>query len=179
MRGHSAAVTSLVIAPHRGLVYSSSLDSTIRVWAIPPPQHTTYSPYEFGTTRGELVGHTDAVWGLTLLREGSLLVSCGADGMVKVWDVGGVGPGSLRLSWGYGGVGADSASTSEETDVLGATAVEAIKTNLKWVAVAYRNATVKIFEADSGKEVATLQAEGIGEYYKCFFQSLVGSDQAP
>lgn len=161
LRGHSAPVTSLVIAPHRGLVYSSSLDSTIRVWAIPPPQHTTYSPYEFATTRGELVGHTDAVWGLTLLREGSLLVSCGADGMVKVWDVGGVGPGSLRLSWGYGGVGVDSASTSEEGDVLGATAVEAIKTNLKWVAVAYRNATVKIFEVDSGKEVATLQADGV------------------
>jgi striatin 1/3/4 len=84
--------------------------------------------------------------------------------MVKVWDVGGVGPGSLRLSWGYNGVGVDPASTSEETDVLGATVVEAIKTNLKCVAVGYRNATVKIFEVDSGKEVALLQADGVGEY---------------
>lgn len=84
--------------------------------------------------------------------------------MVKVWDVGGVGPGSLRLSWGYGGMGVDSASTSEDNDILGATAVKAIKTNLKWVAVAYRNATVKIFEVDSGKEVAALRAEGIGKY---------------
>jgi striatin 1/3/4 len=83
--------------------------------------------------------------------------------MVKVWDVGGVGPGSLRLSWGYGGISVDSASASEESDVLGATAVEAIKTNLKWVAVGYRNATVKIFEVDSGKEVALLQADGAGE----------------
>jgi hypothetical protein len=92
--------------------------------------------------------------------------------MVKVWDVGGVGPGSLRLTWGYGGIGVDPASTSEETDVLGATAVEAIKTNLKSVAVAYRNATVKIFEVDSGKEAALLQADGVGEYYPSLFNGL-------
>ncbi|CAG8753054.1 5649_t:CDS:2, partial [Acaulospora colombiana] len=162
LRGHSAAVTSLAIAPHRGLVYSASLDSTIRVWSIPSLQHATYSPYDPSTTRGELVGHTDAVWGLTLLREGSLLVSCGADGMVKVWDVGGIGPGSLRSSWGYGGVGVEAASDSEGKDVIGATAVESILTNLKWVAVAYRNGIVKIFDAEAGKEVAALQADETG-----------------
>ncbi|PVF98599.1 WD40 repeat-like protein [Serendipita vermifera] len=159
LRGHSAAVTSLAIAPHRGLVYSASLDSTIRVWSIPSSQHTTYSPYDPSTTRGELVGHTDAVWGLTLLREGSLLVSCGADGMVKVWDVGGIGPGSLRSSWGYNGIGAETGSGTEEKDIIGATAVESIMTNLKWVAVAYRNGIVKIFDAEIGKEVAALQAD--------------------
>lgn len=159
LRGHSASITSLAVAPHHGIVYSASLDSTIRVWAIPPPQHTTYSPYEAATSQGELVGHTDAVWGIALLREGSILVSCGADGMVKVWDVGTSRPGSLRLSWGYGGVGVDVASGSAETDVIGATAVEAIKTNLKWVAVAYRNGIVKIFEVETGKEVAALESE--------------------
>lgn len=163
MRGHSAAVTSLAIALHRGIVYSASLDSTIRVWAVPPPQHSTYSPYEAATSRGELVGHTDAVWGLSLIRDGSMLVSCGADGMVKVWDVGGVGPGSLRLSWGYGGVGVDPASSSSEKDVIGATVVEGIKTNLKWVAVGYRDGIVKIFDVETGKEVALLQADGLGK----------------
>jgi striatin 1/3/4 len=156
------------MAPHRGLVYSASLDSTIRVWAIPSPQHTTYSPYDAATSRGELVGHTDAVWGLALLREGSLLVSCGADGMVKVWDVGGIGPGSLRSSWGYGGIGAETAPGAEEKDIIGATAVESILTNLKWVAVAYRNGLVKIFDAEAGKEVATLQAEETGKFFSNF-----------
>ena len=165
LRGHSAPITSLAIAPHHGIVYSASLDSTIRVWAIPPPQHTTYSPYEAATSQGELVGHTDAVWGVALLREGSILVSCGADGMVKVWDVGTSRPGSLRLSWGYGGVGVDVASGSSETDVIGATAVEAVKTNLKWVAVAYRNGVVKIFEVETGKEVATLESETKGQHF--------------
>lgn len=118
------------------------------------------------TSRGELVGHTDAVWGLSLMREGSLLVSCGADGVVKVWDVGGVGPGSLRLSWGYGGATGDAPSSSESgAEVVGATAVEAIKTMLKWVAVGFRDSVVKIFEVESGKEVSALQVDGIGQ---CF-----------
>jgi striatin 1/3/4 len=165
LRGHSAPITCLAIAPHRGLLYSASLDSTIRVWTIPPPHHTTYSPYEPLTSRGDLVGHTDAVWGLSLMREGSLLVSCGADGMVKVWDVGGAGPGSLRLSWGYGGAaGVDVPGSSEAgAEVVGATAVEAIKTVLRWVAVGYRDSVVKIFDVESGKEIAALQVDGVGE----------------
>ncbi|KAG8768877.1 hypothetical protein FRC15_004886 [Serendipita sp. 397] len=159
LRGHSEAVTSIAIAPHRGYLYSGSLDSTIRVWLIPPPQHSTYSPYEPLTAQKELIGHTDAVWGLALLREGSLLVSCSADGTVKVWDVTSI-PGALRLTWGYNGVGVDSASGSDEKDVIGATTVEAIKTNLKWVAVGYNDGVVKIFDVETGKEVAALQAEG-------------------
>ncbi|KAG8821781.1 hypothetical protein FRC19_007261 [Serendipita sp. 401] len=149
----------IAIAPHRGYLYSGSLDSTIRVWLIPPPQHSTYSPYEPLTAQKELIGHTDAVWGLALLREGSLLVSCSADGTVKVWDVTSI-PGALRLTWGYNGVGVDSASGSDEKDVIGATTVEAIKTNLKWVAVGYNDGVVKIFDVETGKEVAALQAEG-------------------
>ncbi|KAG8790119.1 hypothetical protein FRC17_009007, partial [Serendipita sp. 399] len=158
LRGHSEPITSIVVAPHRGFLYSGSLDSTIRVWLIPPPQHSTYSPYEPLTTQGELVGHTDAVWGLAVLREGSLLVSCSADGTVKVWDITST-PGALRLTWGYNGVGVDSASGSDEKDVIGATTVEAIKTNLKWIAVGYKDGVVKIFDVETGKEVAAMQAE--------------------
>lgn len=171
LRGHGAAITSIAIAPHRGLVYSASLDATIHVWAIPNTQHTTYSPYESSTSRGPLIGHSDAVWDLSLLREGSMLVSCGADGMVKVWDVGTAAnsPGNLRLSWGYTGTGtfesAASTSSAASEDVVGATVVEGIKTNLRMVAVAYCNAVIKLFDVENGKELGQLPSDSYGKLY--------------
>jgi len=142
-------------------LYSASLDSSIRVWRLPNPNHTTYAAYDATRSKGVLVGHTDAVWDLALIRDEGVLVSCGADGAVKVWDVGLLtSAGALRLTWGYAGLGAEDENESESKDEpLGATTVEAIKTDLKKVAVAYRNAVVKIFDIDTGKEVGRLQSD--------------------
>ncbi|KAG8217216.1 WD40-repeat-containing domain protein [Butyriboletus roseoflavus] len=159
LRGHSAAITRLVHSPTRQLLYSASLDSSIRVWALPLPSHTTYAPYDESSSRGELVGHTDAVWDLALVRDESTLVSCGAEGVVKVWDVSGPEAGSLRLSWGYSGLEREGTDGEDEKDDRGATAVEAIKTDLKKVAVAYQNAVVKIFDIETGKEVSRLATD--------------------
>jgi len=109
--------------------------------------------------RGELIGHTDAVWDLALVKDENTLISCGAEGTVKVWDVGcPSGGGSLKLSWRWNGL--DSNSDLEiEADVSGATSVEVLKTDLKKVAVAYQNAVVKIFDIETGKEQTRLQSD--------------------
>ncbi|EGO21685.1 hypothetical protein SERLADRAFT_474407 [Serpula lacrymans var. lacrymans S7.9] len=160
LRGHSAAITRLVHSPSKQLLYSASLDSSIRIWALPSSSHTTYAPYDETSARGELIGHTDAVWDLALVRDESTLISCGAEGAVKIWDVSGPsGGGSLRLTWGYHGL--DSVEhVAEDADAPGATAVEAIKADLKKVAVAYQNAVVKIFDIESGKELSRLPTDG-------------------
>ncbi|KAH9946343.1 WD40 repeat-like protein [Epithele typhae] len=161
LRGHSAAITRLVHSPTKGLLYSASLDSSIRVWALPAPSHTTYAPYDATRARGELIGHTDAVWDLALARDESTLISCGAEGSVKVWDVSGPsGGGSLKLSWLYDGLETPS-DLSPEGDQPGATAVEAIKTDLKKVAVGYQNAVIKVFDIESGKELSKFQVDPV------------------
>ena len=100
------------------------------------------------------------MWDLALVRDEGTLISCGAEGAVKVWDVSGPsGGGSLKLSWAYEGVDGQQSSQEENTDAPGATAVEAIKTDLKKVAVAYQNAAIKIFDIESGKEVIRLQTD--------------------
>jgi len=129
------------------------------VWALPSPSHTTYAPYDETCARGELIGHTDAVWDLALVRDESTLISCGSEGAVKVWDVSGPsGGGSLRLSWGWSGLDSQDESGSE-SEAPGATAVEAIKADLKKIAVAYQNAVVKIFDIETGKEVSRLPSD--------------------
>ena len=162
LRGHSAPITRLVHAPSKNLLYSASMDSSIRVWALPPAMHTTYVPYDATRARGELIGHTDAVWDLTLVRDENTLISCGAEGSVQVWDVSGPsGGGSLRLSWSYDGLDntAEGELSADNGDVPGASAVEAIKTDLKKVAVAYQNAVIKIFDIETGKEVIKLNPD--------------------
>jgi striatin 1/3/4 len=125
---------------------------------LPSPSHTTYAPYDDTRIRGELVGHTDAVWGLALLRDENTLVSCGAEGSVKVWDVSSLsGGGSLRLTWGFNGL--ESQEETQDSNSPGATAIEALKTDLRKVAVAYQNAVVKIFEVETGKELLRLPSD--------------------
>lgn len=159
LRGHSAAITRLIHSPSKYLLYSASLDSSIRVWALPTPSHTTYAPYDETRVRGELIGHTDAVWDLALVKDENTLVSCGAEGTVKVWDVGGPsGGGSLKLSWRWNGLDSNN-DFEDEADVSGATSVEVLKTDFKKVAVAYQNAVVKIFDIETGKEQIRLQSD--------------------
>ncbi|KAJ7632250.1 WD40-repeat-containing domain protein [Roridomyces roridus] len=159
LRGHSAAITRLIHAPSKQLLYSASLDSSIRVWALPSPSHTTYAPYDETRARGELIGHTDAVWDLALVRDESTLISCGAEGTVKVWDVSGPsGGGSLKLTWAWSGL-ENADELQEDMDAPGATAVEALKVDLKKVAVAYQNAVVKIFDIENGKELSRLPTD--------------------
>lgn len=109
--------------------------------------------------RGELIGHTDAVWDLALVKDENTLISCGAEGAVKVWDVcGPSGGGSLKLSWRWNGLDNDN-DLEDDIDVPGATSVEVLKTDLKRVAVAYQNAVVKIFEIETGKEMIRLPSD--------------------
>lgn len=111
------------------------------------------------------------------MRDECTLISGGAEGAVKVWDVSdSSGRGSLRLSWTYNGVDYDG---EESDDLPGVTAVEAIKVDLKKVAVAYQNATIKIFDIVHGKELAVLHGEsGSGKlvHLMCLSHLTVPSD---
>jgi len=58
--------------------------------------------------------------------------------------------GTLKLSWTYYGLEHDG---DEREDVPGATAVEAIKVDLKKVAVAYQNSAIKVFDIEDGESL--------------------------
>lgn len=159
LRGHVAPITCLVHAPSKNLLYSASIDSTIRIWALPDKSIPAYSAYDASRALGELVGHTDAVWDLALIRDETLLVSCGAEGTVKVWDLSSPPFESLRASWGYYGLKEEDDVEHPSQKQIGATCLEPIKTDLRKIAVAYQDATVKIFDVDLGKELSVFNTE--------------------
>ncbi|KAJ7871503.1 WD40-repeat-containing domain protein [Mycena olivaceomarginata] len=168
LRNHLDAVRALAFHPHELALATGGDDCTVKIWRMDvaglassasrptteiEPQLTlrghsaaiTRTDTRATRARGELIGHTDAVWDLALVRDESTLISCGAEGTVKVWDVSGPsGGGSLKLT---------------DADTPGATAVEALKVDLKKVAVAYQNAVVKIFDIENGKELSRLATD--------------------
>lgn len=97
-RGHTAPVTSVLISSPLKLVFSASLDSSIRIWTLPDPSRDPYGPYDPSTSVQTLVGHTEAIWDLRLLPSlasfaapktakdpSPRLASCSADGSVRIW----------------------------------------------------------------------------------------------
>ena len=103
-RGHTAAITSVLASSALQLVFSASLDSTIRIWKLPSPDRDPYGSYDPSLSVQKLIGHSEAIWDLCLLpnqssgQSQSRLASASADGTVKVWTSEGGRPWSLLAS---------------------------------------------------------------------------------
>ncbi|XP_041427984.1 striatin 3 L homeolog isoform X2 [Xenopus laevis] len=85
-RAHIGSVLSLVVGCSGEHCYSGGLDSTIQWWKIPSPNVDPYDTYDPSVLAGTLVGHTDAVWGLSHSGVKDHLLSCSADGTVRLWS---------------------------------------------------------------------------------------------
>ncbi|KAJ2550539.1 1,2-dihydroxy-3-keto-5-methylthiopentene dioxygenase, partial [Coemansia sp. RSA 1933] len=81
-RGHLAGITSVVASPTQPLAYSGSLDSRIGVWRVGGGGGSGADSFAIS----ELVGHTDAVWDLSLSTRASLLASVSADATCRLWS---------------------------------------------------------------------------------------------
>ncbi|TNM95718.1 hypothetical protein fugu_016801 [Takifugu bimaculatus] len=66
--------------------FSGGLDATIQWWNIPSSNVDPYDTYDPSVLAGSWTGHTDAVWGLAYSGIKNLLLSCSADGTVKLWN---------------------------------------------------------------------------------------------
>ncbi|KAG0192965.1 hypothetical protein DFQ28_006997 [Apophysomyces sp. BC1034] len=196
-RGHTNVVTSVAVSAEQNRVYSAGLDSTIRVWRLPPEGHGTYSPvgkcakdYVDGIylltsisdpslNMATYVGHTDAIWDFKLFpisREDScLLASASADGTVKLWDTQTSG-NLLKSSWNYNGCIPEDSFDQLRTDQYPApTSLDFCHTDLNKIAVSYANAKIRIFDIETGQVVMTLGGsdETYGGVTKVCYQMLI------
>ncbi|XP_023819455.1 striatin isoform X1 [Oryzias latipes] len=85
-RAHRGAVVSVVMSSSGEQCFSGGLDGTIQCWNTPNPNVDPYDSYDPSVLRGELSGHTDSVWGLVYSGVHQRLLSCSADGTVRLWD---------------------------------------------------------------------------------------------
>ncbi|XP_053553910.1 striatin-3 isoform X1 [Bombina bombina] len=85
-RAHIGPVLSLVVSSTGEHCYSGGLDATLQWWKMPSPNVDPYDTYEPSVLAGTLLGHTDAVWDLSHSGIKDRLISCSADGTVRLWS---------------------------------------------------------------------------------------------
>ncbi|XP_076274324.1 connector of kinase to AP-1 [Rhynchophorus ferrugineus] len=85
-RSHAGPVLSLAISGNGDYCYSGGLDGVINCWAVPNSNIDPYDLFEPDVLSTTLHGHSDAVWGLSVLNFKSLLLSCSSDGTIKLWS---------------------------------------------------------------------------------------------
>jgi striatin 1/3/4 len=86
LRGHSGPVLSLAMNPTGEFCYSGGIDGTICCWNVPNLGIDPYDAYDPSVLHSRLLAHTDAVWGLSMHGAKSHLLSCSADGTVRLWN---------------------------------------------------------------------------------------------
>uniref|UniRef100_A0A803TQJ0 Striatin 3 n=1 Tax=Anolis carolinensis TaxID=28377 RepID=A0A803TQJ0_ANOCA len=85
-RAHIGPVLSLAISCNGEQCFSGGIDATIQWWNMPSPNVDPYDTYEPNVLAGTLIGHTDAVWGLAYSGIKNHLLSCSADGSIRLWS---------------------------------------------------------------------------------------------
>jgi WD40 repeat protein len=138
-RGHTAPVTTVAVSPIEDLVFSGSMDSTIRIFNIPPLNLPTHSPHDRTIAVHTLVGHSDAIWEVSPHLVAPLLLSASADGSLKLWDV--QNPGLKTTYWYGGGIKGSASSFESPTSICWSTTSSLI--------ASYRNSVVKSFDMET------------------------------
>lgn len=177
-RGHTGPVTSLCLTSTSATnrIYSSSLDSTILGWQMPPRDRDTYAPFDSNLNVTRLEGHTDGVWDVCLIATAGpsnshnglssgadvnkeILASASADGTVKIWDVSpqrddlrAASGGALKLSW----TAAGTEGSEENAFKPIPTSLALCQTDMTKLAVAYQDGIIRIFDTETGKLVLSL-----------------------
>ncbi|KAL1257933.1 hypothetical protein QQF64_011177 [Cirrhinus molitorella] len=82
----SGPVLSLAVTSSGEQCFSGGIDSTIQWWNIPSSNVDPYDTYDPSVLAGTLLGHSDAVWGLAYSGIKNRLLSCSADGTIKLWN---------------------------------------------------------------------------------------------
>uniref|UniRef100_A0A8C0H3F6 Striatin 3 n=1 Tax=Chelonoidis abingdonii TaxID=106734 RepID=A0A8C0H3F6_CHEAB len=85
-RAHIGPVLSLAISSSGEQCFSGGIDATIQWWNMPSPNVDPYDTYEPNVLAGTLIAHTDAVWGLAYSGIKNHLLSCSADGTIRLWN---------------------------------------------------------------------------------------------
>ncbi|XP_060100183.1 striatin isoform X2 [Heteronotia binoei] len=84
-RAHNSPVLSVVMSSTGEQCYSGGTDGLIQGWNTTNPNIDPYDSYDPSVLRGAFIGHTDAVWGLVYSATHQRLLSCSADGTIRLW----------------------------------------------------------------------------------------------
>uniref|UniRef100_A0A0N4Z8X4 WD_REPEATS_REGION domain-containing protein n=1 Tax=Parastrongyloides trichosuri TaxID=131310 RepID=A0A0N4Z8X4_PARTI len=87
-RGHKAPILAMDMSATGEQCFTADLDGTICVWNVPQINSEGNDIYDSSVLSERLLGHTNAIWGLTYQSSSNRLITSSADKTIKIWDVG-------------------------------------------------------------------------------------------
>lgn len=155
----------MTISNALSIIFSASLDSTIRLWQLPLHNHDPYATYDPSVAIQTLESHTESVWDICLLppREISLpgkeaiegrLVSASSDGSVKLWERSGSSPSTSN--WKL------EKSFSSFGEGVIPTCLAVYNLDFGKVLVGASDGKTRLWDVDAGEEVRLFEGEGQG-----------------
>ena len=134
--GHEGSVRDVLFSANDDFLITGSSDGTVRIWDL---------------TAGEAVavlsGHRDRIYDIALSPDDQWLASASRDGTAKVWELG----------WGDEGVRATERATVADVDEHGGPVwAVAFDPAGSLLATGGSDATVKVWEVESGRRLLTL-----------------------
>ena len=143
-RGHTGPVLCLCVSTAGDFCFSGGVDGSVRCWTIPPPSVDPYDTYDASVMFAVMEGHQDSVWCLSYNTARQQLLSCSADGTVKLWA-----PTSAAAPL------VSTLYTAEEGGGV-PTSCDWVTGDLGQLVVGFNNAAAVIYDAETGATVTRL-----------------------
>ncbi|XP_035993551.1 striatin [Fundulus heteroclitus] len=148
-RAHSGAVLSVTMSSSGDQCFSGGVDGTIQSWNTPSPNVDPYDSYEASVLRGALCGHTDAVWRLVYSSAHRRLLSCSADGTVRLWNAADVSPALAVFN--------------EDGDLGVTTSVDLVSSDPAYMVTSFDTGHIGLFNMETQQLVLKLDSAGPAE----------------
>uniref|UniRef100_A0A2K5JU60 Uncharacterized protein n=1 Tax=Colobus angolensis palliatus TaxID=336983 RepID=A0A2K5JU60_COLAP len=143
-RAHKGPVLCVVMSSNGEQCYSGGTDGLIQGWNTTNPNIDPYDSYDPSVLRGPLLGHTDAVWGLAYSAAHQRLLSCSADGTLRVWNTTEVAP---------------ALSVFNDTQELGVPAsVDLVSSDPSHMVASFSKGYTSIFNMETQQRILTLES---------------------
>ncbi|XP_041839247.1 striatin-like isoform X2 [Melanotaenia boesemani] len=145
-RAHSGAVLSVTMSCNGEQCFSGGVDGTIQSWNTPNPNIDPYDSYEPSVLRGALCGHKDSVWGLVYSSAHHRLLSCSADGTVRLWSAANTSP---------------SLAVFNERGELGIpTSVDLVSSEPAYMVTSFNTGYIGLYNMETQQLVLKLESDG-------------------
>jgi len=148
-RAHNGPVLCLAMSPTGESCYSGGMDGNICCWNIPNSNNDPYDSYDPSVLQQTLVGHSKSVWGLSMHSARMQLLSCSADGTVRLWNP---------------NIKTPLLSTFKiDTDLGVPTSVDFVRCEANQMVVAYSSSNAYVFDTEKGKPVTMLESKLVSD----------------
>lgn len=148
-RGHNGPVLCLAMSTTGEQCYSGGLDNVVNVWQLPNSNIDPYDNYDAEVLRASLEGHTDAIWGLAVNHTKGNLLSCSADGTVKLWSPTAAATTQLLATY------TQEAATPDDIP----TSIDFVRDELDKLVAAYQNSNCVIYDTETKKVLLKFDAQ--------------------